>query len=349
MVVGTMLHHKYFNGVVGPEDSEAYKEATTQTFSHFGMRGTGIIGMIAPKGPDPETYQWRNVDAIVDYCEERDIRVHYNTVLFGHLDAYPQWFLDLSSEQKLAALESHVRTVIGRYKGRVSYFKLMNETLAGPDEDFLGTGESKAEVVARVFKWAKDEYPEGRYMLNEHSPSFREDRRDALIKLLQEVKGLGAQIDIIGLQAHMGYHPRPFQLPPNDEVRAALYEIHTAADIPIHITEFDLSWNNSPQNGNQDTKIDPNLPITVDGVTYETWFQYQAYAYKRFAMICEETGFVEAFYYWAFNEQEEWERPDCGMFDAEFNPREEMKEWVEEIQIAHRIQREGSVTATETD
>ena len=333
MQIGTMLHHKYFNGVVPANRSSVYKYRVTGFTQSFGMRGTGIFAMVAPKGPSPDSYEWRNVDKIVEFCERNNLRLHYNTVLFGHLDGYPEWFKELTPEAKLRALERHVRLVVGRYKYKVEFFKLMNESLGGDSIDFLGTGKSRVELISNVFQWAKETYPEGKYMWNEHSPSFREDTRNEFLQIVREVQARGVSPDIIGLQAHMGYRPRPFKLPPDQDIKDALTGIHEKTEVPLQITEFDLSWNNNRQGEDKaEMKIDPNKPIVVDEVKYKTWFEYQAYAYQHFAEICMGLDFVKGFYYWAFNENEPWERPDCGLFDDDFKPRPEMQEWLFELQ-----------------
>jgi GH35 family endo-1,4-beta-xylanase len=211
----------------------------------------------------------------------------------------------------------------------------MNESLGGDPIDFLGTGKSRVEVIADVFQWAKETYPEGKYMWNEHSPSFREDTRNEFLQIVREVQARGVSPDIIGLQAHMGYRPRPFKLPPDQEIRDALTEIHGKIGVPLQITEFDLSWNNNRHGEDRaEMKIDPKKPITVDGIEYKTWFEYQAYAYRYFVEICRDLVFVEGFYYYAFNENEPWERPDCGLFNDDFKPRPEMLEWVRELKEA---------------
>ena len=77
MQIGTMLHHKYFNGVVPTNRSSVYKDRVTGFTQSFGMRGTGIFAMVAPKGPSPDSYEWRNVDKIVEFCERNKVDVGY--------------------------------------------------------------------------------------------------------------------------------------------------------------------------------------------------------------------------------------------------------------------------------
>jgi endo-1,4-beta-xylanase len=320
MTVGTILNHKYFNGVVSQEISDKYKDIALKYFSNFGMYATGIFGMIA-KGPNIETdYDWRNTDLLVNFATENNLNIHFNTVITGHLDAFPDWYKELDSKDKYLALEKHVRAVINRYKGRVSYFKLVNEMVREPGDNFLGTGRDKVKVIADIFKWAVDEYPEGRYMLNEYGCLIREDIREPFLKLVDDIKELGGRIDIIGEQAHSGYQPRPFYLPPDDLLSDSLDEIYDSTRLPIMITEFDMGPKNGEYEGGS---IDPHQSVKCDTVTYSTWYEYQGFAYKHFMELCQRKGYIESFYYWNLVDDPSmtWERDECGLFNQMLKPK----------------------------
>lgn len=330
MKIGTILHHKYFNGVVDKATSIKYKEVALEYFTSFGMYGTGIFGMVA-KGPNiDKDYDWRNTDLLVDFATDNKLNIHYNTIITGHIDVFPDWYKELSSVEKNLALEKHVRAVVNRYKGKVAFFKLVNEVVREPDVDYLGTGRRKAEVISDIFNWAVEEYPEGRYMLNEYGCLIREDLREQFLALIDEVKELGGRIDIIGEQAHSGYNPRPFYLPPDDVLNNSLDEIHNSVGLPIMITEFDIGSKNGDYEGGS---IDPTLPVECDGISYPTWYDYQAFAYVHFKDICEKKGYVEDFYYWSFNDDPTitWERNGCGLLNHNLEPKENMSIVLDEV------------------
>jgi len=330
MKTGTILHHKYFNGVIPEDRSSKYRKKASEYFNDFGMYGTGIFRMVA-RGPDIEMdYNWRNIDLLVDYAIQNNSNIHYNTVITGHLDVFPDWYKGLDSEKKYAALEKHVRAVINRCRGKISFFKLVNEVVREQDKDFLGTGRKKAEAIADIFKWATEEYPEGRYMLNEYGCLVRDEIRGAFLKLVHDIKKLGARIDIIGEQAHSGYHPRPFFLPPDEQLKGVLDEIYERTELPLMITEFDMG----PKNGDYEGgSIDPNEPVEDENGTYSSWYEYQGFAYEHFKQLCEDTGYVEEFYYWSLVDDPSitWERNGCGLLNEDFVEKAWTKSLLEQI------------------
>lgn len=324
MKIGVVLHHKYFNGVVESKLSKKYQDVSLRYFSYFGMYGTGIFGMIA-KGPDiVNDYDWRNTDLLIDHSLNNNVQIHFNTVISGSLSTYPDWYKELSPEKKLSALEFHVRAVLNRYKGKVDFFKLVNEVTREPVDNFLGTELDKVELISRIFKWAVDEYPGGRYMLNEYGSLIKNEVREPFLDLVKKIKGLGGRIDIIGEQGHSGYFPRPFYLPTDKQISETLDEIYSRTNLPLMITEFDLG----PKNGDYvGGSIDPTLPVTCDNVSYRSWYEYQGYAYSHFMEMCEKKVFVEGFYYWSFVDDPsiKWERNGCGLFNEDIEVKRVME------------------------
>lgn len=342
MKVGTILHHKYYNGVVEGDQAEKYKSSAYKYFRDFGMYGSGMFAMIA-KGPNVETdYDWSNTDLLVEGTLKNGSGIHFNTVITGHLDVYPPWYKDLSPELKLTSLEAHVRAVVKRYKGRVSYFKLVNEVVRESDEKYLGTNLKKAALIAQIFKWAEDEHPEGRYMLNEYGCIISKEIRGTFLSLVDEVKALGGRIDIIGEQAHSGYNPRPFFLPTDEIIDSSLDEIHKRTNLPIMITEFDIGPVNGDYPGGS---IDPNKFVECDGVIYSTWYEYQAYAYSHFKELCESKDYMEALFYWNFADDSSmtWERFGCGLLNEQLEPKHGMKTLLTELEKELKLEKEYQV------
>jgi GH35 family endo-1,4-beta-xylanase len=333
MKIGTMLHHRYFNGVAGGKEAEEYRTKVTEYFQNFGMRGSGIIKMVLPEEPGKHPYRWETVDKMIVFCNQNNLDIHYNSVLASNLESYPEWYLNLSESERLKALERHVRSVVARYRGKVSFFKLVNEPLLGENDNYLGTGMKSRLLIAKIFEWARDEYSDGLYMLNEHGAIFRDEKREKLIDLFKSLKSKEL-VDILGLEGHMGYWPRYFALPEEGDISSALTEIREAVELPIYITEFDLSWNNNVHSDNPHTKIDPTKPIEIDGISYPTWFDYQAFAYSKFIDICKNLGFIDHLYFWSFNDRDSWERPDTGLFTPELSIRKGFEEVLEKVMEA---------------
>lgn len=324
MKIGTIVQAKYFNGVADPETAKKYQELLKDNFDQAGMFAFGQMPFIA-KGPDPEKdYDWKNVDSLVEFGTNNGIEILYNAVINSQDNSFPDWYKQLSAEEKEKALERHIRTVVGRYKGRVKIFKLVNEAFRLSEGNVWGTNTTRSRLIAKMFLWAKEEYPEGSFMLNDHIPFLKVDElRAGYVDLIREVREAGGPFDIVGIEGHLGYRPLPFQLPPDELTHLALDEIHDAAGCPLHITEFDLSYDNAPTNPYPGSKIDPSPPFVSGNKKYANWFEYQAAAYRYFYDLCLSKGYVEDLVFWGFRDdsQVHWERPGTGFFNEDFSPK----------------------------
>lgn len=325
MKIGTIVQAKYFNGVVPTDEAKRYQALLANNFSQAGMFAFGQMPFVAGKGPDPEKdYDWRNVDALVDFGKKNTVEILYNTVINSHANSFPEWYKALQPDQKVAAIKRHVKAVIGRYKGKIKIFKLVNEAVHDVEDDYLGTGQKRDVLIAKIFVWAKEEYPEGVFMINDHFPFIKDDEiRPKFIDLVKRVLVAGGPIDVVGIEGHLGYRPLQQQLPPDGDIHTTLDDVRQQTNLPIHITEFDLSYDNNPQNPYPGSKIAPSLPFSAGGLSYNNWFEYQAFAYQHFYEICKEKGYIESLVFWGLRDDSKitWERPGTGFFNEDFTPK----------------------------
>lgn len=312
MKTGSILHHKYFNGVVKGKRQDTYQKVVLKLFDRYGMFGSGMMKFVTRHGLDAALYQLSDADCLVEFCRQNRLDIHYNTVLTGRINAMPDSYKLLSRNEKIEFLETYVRYIVDRYRGKVSFYKLVNEITNEPEEDYLGTGFAKGELLAKVFRWATDTYPEGKYMINEHAVIIREEVRKAFLRIVNGILDQGSRIDLIGLQGHMGYFPRFTFLPPDDYVIDSLTKVKQEFQLPIFITEFDV---NSGQVTDQQ--------VECDGKVYPDWYAYQKYAYCHFPKLLEKSGLVEEFYYWSLVDDPELvgEKSDVGLFTKDFESK----------------------------
>lgn len=334
MKIGTILHHKYFNGVAEKDLAVKYKEKALEYFKNFGMFATGIPKMITTSLGDVDSYNWNNVDKIIDFGLENDVDIHFNTVFTGRLEFFPDSFQHLSADEKYKALERHVKLIVSRYSGKVSFFKLVNELVLDEDNNFLGTGRKKIDLIADVFKWATDVYPNGKYMFNQHFSFDISDVR--VVKVLEQVNtltALGARIDLFGLQGHVGYQKPFFALPHNDNIVKLLSFIYNTIQIPISITEFDLSYRNHVSTPYTGSEINPEDTFDYNGNEYRNWYDYQAYAYENIVQICDKLFFMDSLYFWMFVDDDTLvnDRVGCGLLDSHFEPKQYMVPFLKRI------------------
>jgi endo-1,4-beta-xylanase len=189
--------------------------------------------------PDPGRYDFEPADRYVDFGAKNGMFV-VGHVLVWHQQT-PAWVFageggkTLDRETALARLKAHVDAVVGRYKGRIGGWDVVNEAL---EEDGSLRKTPWLEVigedyVAKAFELARDADPSAELYYNDYN-LWKPTKRDAALRLVQALKAKGLRVDGIGEQAHWGIDD-----PPLEAIDAELATFRAAGTTPL-ITELDV-------------------------------------------------------------------------------------------------------------
>jgi endo-1,4-beta-xylanase len=186
-----------------------------------------------------------------------DLMVNFATVHRQKVNGYfltwdfelPQWVQDIGASGDAAALgrtlDDHVRTLVGRYKGRMNGWVVANEAIWGPDENNGGpskygnsiwTDVLGPEYIERVFKVAHEVDPSAQLLYNETGAEAVGPKSDFMYAMAKELVRKGVPINGIGLQFHLDSK----KLPKMEDVRANLERI-AGLGLDVYITELDVS------------------------------------------------------------------------------------------------------------
>ena len=189
--------------------------------------------------PGPDRYDFGPADRFVELGRSRGLFVVGHVLLWHHQT--PGWVFageggnKVDRDTLLARLRSHIATVVGRYKGRIGGWDVVNEALE--DDGTLrrspwleAIGE---DYVAKAFEYAHEADPAAELYYNDYN-LWKPAKRDAAVRLYQQLKAKGLRIDGIGEQAHWGLDD-----PPLDTIDSALATIRAAGATPL-ITELDM-------------------------------------------------------------------------------------------------------------
>ncbi len=182
-------------------------------------------------------------DRLVDFALHNQMSVRGHTLIWN--DDLPAWIKRLGPGEVEHLLESHIMSVLERYRGKVEYWDVVNEPIAPWDKktDNLRDGPYYAALgegyIARAFKLAREFAPTAMLVLNEAQTetddATGEVFRSSLYALVKRLKDQGVPIDAIGLQAHLK------TAAPYDFGKFAGF-VRSLADLgyEIHITELDV-------------------------------------------------------------------------------------------------------------
>jgi endo-1,4-beta-xylanase len=254
-----------------------------------------------PIHPAAATYSFADADTIVGFAVAQGQKVHGHVLLWH--SQQPTWLTAGTPTRAslLAALKSHIETVVGRYAGKIASWDVANEMIAdaggGLRQSFWITTVGP-DVIDSAFTWARRADPAAKLYLNDYSVEVVNVKSDALLALANRLKAAGIPIDGVGFQSH-------FTLP-----------VPTLPAITTNINRFvgagfDVRF----------TELDIRLADGTDGIAA------QAGGYAAVVEVCRAQPRCTAVTSWGFTDKYSWVPgtfPGFGRalpFDANFVPK----------------------------
>lgn len=159
--------------------------------------------------PAPGRFEFALADRFVALGRREGKQVIGHTLMWH--SQTPDWVFqhtdgsEVSREELLRRLREHIRTVVGRYKGQVAGWDVVNEAIR--DEDgTLRTDKPWYRILGEegifaAFAAAHEADPEAELYYNDYSLE-NPAKRAGVLKLVQAIRARGLRIDGIGSQGH---------------------------------------------------------------------------------------------------------------------------------------------------
>jgi endo-1,4-beta-xylanase len=198
-LIGAALNPKDFDG--------RDRMAAALVAAQFSAITPGNVMKWALIHPRPGVYDFAPADRFVAFGEAHGLAVIGHNLVWHN--QVPDWvFQDdqgrpLTREALLQRLHDHIFAVVGRYKGRIKGWDVVNEALTddgalrpSPWLKIIGP-----DYLEMAFRWAHEADPAAELYYNDFSLERPEKRRGALA-LVARLKAEGVPITGVGLQNH---------------------------------------------------------------------------------------------------------------------------------------------------
>lgn len=191
--------------------------------------------------PEPDRYNFAPADAYVAFGEKRKMTVIGHTLVWHNQT--PAWVFagkdaaPLDRETALARMRGHIQAVVGRYKGRIKGWDVVNEAISDDPDGSLRKSKWREAIgddfIAKAFEFAHEADPEAELYYNDYSLTNAAKRATA-VRIVKDLKARGLRVDGIGEQGHwlLGQ-------PSLADIEATITDI-AAAGLKVHITELDM-------------------------------------------------------------------------------------------------------------
>jgi endo-1,4-beta-xylanase len=223
-----------------------------------------------------------------------------------------------SREELLQRMRDHIHTVVGRYKGKIKVWDVVNEAIADGGTNTLRNSLwlqiIGPDFIAKAFEYAHDADPDAILRYNDYGLESPAKRRK-LITLIKSLQDQHVPVMAIGTQTHVTVSSPSFET--EDQ---ALTELETLG-LPIHITELDV---NSAQGGQRNTSADiANNAATTQGDLVQDASRRLADAYAGlFRAFIKHDKSVKVVTFWGANDAVSWRsRGRPLLFDVNDQPK----------------------------
>jgi endo-1,4-beta-xylanase len=210
--------------------------------------------------PRPGVFSFAAADRLVTFAADNRMRMRGHTVVW-HSQLAP-WVKGLKGDDLRAAMERHVRGVVGHYRGRVAAWDVVNEAIAdGPsgalreESPFTALGPT---FIDQAFRVAHEVDPDAQLFYNDYEiEGAGTAKADAALALCRRLRDAGVPITGVGFQMHVD----PRHMPSADSVRRNM-ERFAQLGLRVEITEMDVPVGEIP--GSMEDKLQGQRRIAHD-------------------------------------------------------------------------------------
>jgi endo-1,4-beta-xylanase len=232
MVIGVAINQRQSDGT----DTAAVDLITKQ----FNQISPENLLKFQPVHPAADRYAFDAQDRYVQFGLDRKMQViGHNLVWHQQTSAWVFQGADgkpADRETLLARMRDHIHTVVGRYKGKIHGWDVVNEAI---DEDGSlrkapwhdGIGD---DYVAKAFEFAREADPDAELYYNDYNLE-KPAKRAGVIKLVKDLQARGLRIDGIGNQGHWR-----LETPAIGEIEEALIDL-SSTGLKVMYTELDIN------------------------------------------------------------------------------------------------------------
>ena len=176
----------------------------TREFNAITSENSMKWGLIHPKD---ELWRFEEPSRLIEFGEKNNMHIQGH-VLVWHSQAPRDLFADaegnqISKEALMKRLETHILTLVDKYKGRIHSWDVVNESIT-PE----GFRKSKwfticgPEFMERSFQLAHEADPKCQLIYNDYNEEDPQ-RRQHIIDMVKDFKKRGIPIHGIGMQGHI--------------------------------------------------------------------------------------------------------------------------------------------------
>ena len=255
--------------------------------------------------PTRDRYEFGQVDTLIKFAQDNNMEVRGHPLVWHY--SLPKWIDQgkFSRAELIKILETHVKTLVGRYRGQIPTWDVVNEAINrdGSLRDTIWLRNIGPEYIDMAFQWAHEADPQAKLFYGEYMTEEINQKSDGVYTLVSGLLQRGVPINGVGFQSHLGlsYLPRMDSLAQN-------FARFNQLGLEVQFTELDMKI--------QDVKG-----------SLEKRLADQAKAYRDLLQACLQAQKCTALITWGFTDRYTWIADVTGeveaplIFDPSYRPK----------------------------
>ena len=317
-------------------------EVVKQHFNAIVAENCMKSGRVQPREGE---FEFDLSDRLVAFGEENNMAIHGHTLIW-HSQA-PRWFFTddsgntVSREVLIQRMKDHIYTVVGRYKGRIPSWDVVNEAV----EDDGSLRKSKfleiigEDFIKLAFQFAHEADPDAALYYNDYSMA-NPQKRAGVVAMVKKLQEQGVRIDGIGMQGHVG-----LRYPTIAEFEKSILAF-SGLGVRVAVTELDLTvlpspWEDAGAELTVNSEYKNEMDPYVDGMTAEAEKAFSDRYLDFFKLFIKHQDKIDRVTLWGVNDGNSWKNgwPIRGrtdyplLFDRENNAKPVVSEIIKAAQL----------------
>ena len=254
----------------------------------------------------PDGFTFEAQDRYVAFGQQRGMAVIGHTLVWH--SQTPAWVWAGSDggladrATMLERMRVHIATVVGRYKGRIRGWDVVNEALN--DDGTLrdspwrrGIGD---DYIAKAFEFAREADPGAELYYNDFNLATRPAKRAGAIRIVKELQQRGLRIDAVGEQGHWRLNT-----PTVAEIDQTIVELR-ATGVKVNITELDVNLLPPAPPGPRGQPVPPEANPYVNGLPDDVQQALARYYADAFRVFLEHRRDITRVTFWGVSDGDSW-------------------------------------------
>jgi len=263
--------------------------------------------------PRPNEYDFAESDRYVAFGEKNGMFIVGHTLVWH--SQTPRWVFEdsagkpLTRDALLARMKDHIQHVMGRYKGRIKGWDVVNEALnedgtmrQSPWQRIIGD-----DFVVKAFQYAHEVDPKAELYYNDYNLATPA-KRDGAIRLAKQIRAAGIPVAAINSQDH---HKLDANVP-SAALVDSMFQAIRAAGFHANVTELDVDVLPRPTRAANTADVSARAQMTAQSNPWTTALpdSVQQQLAKRyadlFAVYMKHRDIIDRVTFWGVTDGTSW-------------------------------------------